>query len=104
MSQVKEDLICEIIRLSQTNLLDKKCANQNRETQEQIAVDWIRKNAADYRSDFQSRLDVFSASKLGEILKRFPAPEKTWVIFWKALNPRPCDEPKYGRRKATHSC
>ena len=49
MSQVKEDLICEIIRLSQTNLLDKKCANQNRETQEQIAVEWIRKNAADYR-------------------------------------------------------
>ena len=69
MSQVKEDLICEIIRLSQTNLLDKKCANQTRETQEKIAVDWIRKNAAEYRSDFQSRLDVFPASKLGEILK-----------------------------------
>tara|TARA_B100000029_G_scaffold505657_1_gene586708 strand:- start:550 stop:807 length:258 start_codon:yes stop_codon:yes gene_type:complete len=69
MSQVKEDLICEIIRLSQTNLLDKKCANQNRETQEQIAVEWVRKNAADYRSDFQSRLSTFPASKLGEILK-----------------------------------
>lgn len=69
MSQVKEDLICEIIRLSQTNLLDKKCANQNGETQEQMAVDWIRKNAADYRSDFQNRLDVFPAAKLGEILK-----------------------------------
>ncbi|MEK9629903.1 MAG: hypothetical protein VW455_12900 [Nitrospinota bacterium] len=69
MSQVKEDLICEIIRLSQTNLLDKKCANQNKEAQEQIAVDWIRKNAADYRSDFQTRLGVFPASKLGEILK-----------------------------------
>ena len=69
MSQVKEDLICEIIRLSQTNLLDKKCANKNKEAQEQIAVDWIRKNAADYRSDFQTRLDVFPASKLGEILK-----------------------------------
>ena len=68
MSQVKEDLICEIIRLSQTNLLDKKCANQNRETQEQIAVEWIRKNAADYRSDFQSRLNSFPASKLVEIL------------------------------------
>ena len=67
MSQVKEDLICEIIRLSQTNLLDKKCANQNRETQEQIAVEWVRKNAADYRSDFQSRLNEIPASKLGEI-------------------------------------
>ena len=69
MSQVKEDLICEIIRLSQTNLLDKKRADMNFEAQEQIAVDWVRQNAADYRTDFQSRLKVFSASKLGEILK-----------------------------------
>jgi hypothetical protein len=69
MNPIKEDLICEIIRLSQTNLLDKKCADQNCEAQEQIAVDWVRQNAADYRTDFQSRLDVFSASRLGEILK-----------------------------------
>ena len=69
MNQVKEDLICEIIRLSQTNLLDKKCANQNGETKEQIAVEWVRKNAADYRTDFKSRLDVYTASKLGEILR-----------------------------------
>ena len=69
MSQIQEDLICEIIRLSQTNLLDKKCANMSCETQDQVAVDWIRKNAADYRVDFHSRLDIYSASKLGEILK-----------------------------------
>jgi hypothetical protein len=69
MSQIKEDLICEIIRLSQTNLLDKKCANMSCETQEQVAVDWIRKNAADYRVDFQTRLNTYSASKLGEILR-----------------------------------
>jgi hypothetical protein len=41
----------------------------SREAQEQVAVDWIRKNAADYRVDFHSRLDIYSASKLGEILK-----------------------------------
>ena len=58
MNQVKEDLICEIIRLSQTNLLDKKCANKNGEKKEQIVVEWIRKNAADYRTDYQSRLDL----------------------------------------------
>lgn len=69
MSRIKEDLICEIIRLSQTNLLDKKCANMSFETQEQAAMDWIRKNAANYRVDFQSRLEAFSASRLGEILK-----------------------------------
>lgn len=69
MSRIKADLICEIIRLSQTNLLDKKCANMSCDTQEQVAVDWVRKNAADYREDFQSRLEVYSATRLGEILK-----------------------------------
>ena len=69
MSRIKADLICEIIRLSQTNLLDKKCANMRCDTQEQVAVDWVRKNAADYRLDFQSRLEVYSATRLGEILK-----------------------------------
>ena len=69
MSRIKADLICEIIRVSQTNLLDKKCANMTCDTQEQVAVDWIRKNAADYRLDFQSRLEVYSATRLGEILK-----------------------------------
>ena len=69
MSRIKEDLICEIIRLSQTNLLDKKCANMSCDTQEQVAVDWIRKNAADYRVNFQSRLEVHSATRLGEIFK-----------------------------------
>ena len=62
-------MICEIIRLSQTNLLDKKCANMSCDTQEQVAVDWVRKNAADYRMDFQSKLEVYSATRLGEILK-----------------------------------
>ena len=69
MSRIKADLICEIIRLSQTNLLDKKCANMSCDTQEQVAGDWVRKNAADYRLDFQSRLEVYSATRLGEILK-----------------------------------
>ena len=69
MTLIKADLICEIIRLSQTNLLDKKCANMSCDTQEQVAVDWVRKNAADYRVDFQSRLEVYSATRLGEILK-----------------------------------
>ena len=69
MSRIKADLICEIIRLSQTNLLDKKCANMSCDTQEQVAVDWVRKNAADYRVDFQSRLEVYSATRLGEIFK-----------------------------------
>ena len=39
------------------------------DTQEQVTVDWVRKNAADYRLDFQSRLEIYSATRLGEILK-----------------------------------
>ena len=69
MSRIKADLICEIIRLSQTNLLDKKCANMSCDSQERVAVDWVRKNAADYRVNFQSRLEVYSATRLGEIFK-----------------------------------
>ena len=69
MSMIKADLICEIIRLSQTNLLDKKCANMSCDTQEQVAVDWVRKNAADYRVNFQSKLEVYSATRLGGIFK-----------------------------------
>jgi hypothetical protein len=76
MSGIKEDLVCEIIRLSQTNLLDKKCANMSAETQDQVAVDWIQKNAAKYRVDFQSRLEVYSASQLSEILKELTVSEK----------------------------
>ncbi len=69
MSRIKQDLICEIIRLSQTNLLDKKCAKMSCETQEQIVLDWIRKNAAGYRVEFHTRLNALSASRLGRILK-----------------------------------
>ena len=76
MSGIKEDLVCEIIRLSQTNLMDKKCANMSAETQDQVAVDWIQKNAAKYRVDFQSRLEVYSASQLSEILKELTVSEK----------------------------
>ena len=87
MNPIKEDLICEIIRLSQTNLLDKKCADKNCEAQEQIAVDWIRQNAADYRTDFQLRLDIFSASKLGEILKTLSNSGKDLSDILEGLEP-----------------
>ena len=87
MNQIKEDLICEIIRLSQTNLLDKKCSDMNFEAKEQVAVDWVRQNAADYRTAFQSRLDVFSASKLGEILETLSNSEKDLSDILEGLEP-----------------
>jgi plasmid replication initiation protein len=87
MSRIKEDLICEIIRLSQTNLLDKKCTNMGFETQEQVAMDWIRKNAANYRVDFQSRLEAYSASRLGEILKDFTETGKDLSDILEGIEP-----------------
>ena len=87
MSRIKADLICEIIRVSQTNLLDKKCANMTCDTQEQVAVDWIRKNAADYRLDFQSRLEVYSATRLGEILKDLTGTGKDLIEILEGIEP-----------------
>ncbi len=83
MSRIKEDLIGEIIRLSQMNLLGKKCANMSHEAREQVAMDWIRKNAADYRVDFHSQLDTFSVSRLGEILKDITETGKDLNDIWK---------------------
>ena len=87
MSLIKADLICEIIRLSQTNLLDKKCANMSCDTQEQVAVDWVRKNAADYRVDFQSRLELYSATRLGEILRDLTGTEKDLNEILEGIEP-----------------
>ena len=87
MSLIKADLICEIIRLSQTNLLDKKCANMSCDTQEQVAVDWVRKNAADYRVDFQSKLEVYSATRLGEIFKDLTATGKDLNEILEGIEP-----------------
>lgn len=69
MSQIKDDLICEIIRLSQTNFLVKKQAEDQGEAGERKVVEWIKENAAAYRKNFVTQLDSFSAMKLSEILK-----------------------------------
>ena len=68
MSHIKDDLICEIIRLSQTNLLEKKKAEEGEGGDEQCILDWITKNAAGYRMKFQTRLGSCSATELGGIL------------------------------------
>ncbi|NIQ01743.1 MAG: hypothetical protein GWM98_16255, partial [Nitrospinaceae bacterium] len=49
MSQIKDDLICEIIRISQTNLLGKKTAESREDPGEGNVLEWIKNNAASYR-------------------------------------------------------
>jgi len=68
MSLIKDDLICEVIRVSQTNLLGKKTARGNGESGEKIVLEWIRCNAASYRKDFKVCLEPYSTAELGDIL------------------------------------
>ena len=72
MSPLKADLICEIIRKSQCNLLEKKGFNQpngSRSCEDQV-VSWVRHNARDYREHFRCCLESLSTSELGDILKQ----------------------------------
>lgn len=71
MSPLKADLICEIIRKSQCNLLEKKGFNKSNGTDanEEAVLSWVRHNARDYREHFRCCLEELSTSELGEILK-----------------------------------
>lgn len=70
MSQIKDDLICEIIRVSQTNLLGKKRSEAEDNKGEESVLDWIKCNAANYRESLMAHLNAFSATELGEILSK----------------------------------
>lgn len=71
MSPIQQDLINEIIRVSQTNFLGRGegLDKDHPGAHEQDVVEWISNNAATYREYFETRLDSFSARELGHILK-----------------------------------
>jgi len=69
MSRIKDDLICEIIRVSQTNLLGRKQSEEGADGEVGV-VNWINNNAANYRKSFMVSLDAFSARELGDILSK----------------------------------
>ena len=68
MSRIKDDLVCEIIRVSQTNLLAKKKAESCDESGEDNVMEWIRCNAASYREDYKECLNAYSSVELGDML------------------------------------
>lgn len=70
MSRIKDDLICEIIRVSQTNLLGRKQSEAGGSGGEEGVINWIKNNAANYRESFMVSLDAFSARELGDILSK----------------------------------
>ena len=71
MQQVKSDLICEIIRASQTNLLEKKklAAENSPDDDDRCVTDWIFKDAQRYRERFCEELESCTCKKLSDILK-----------------------------------
>ena len=70
MTQIKSDLICEIIRKSQTRFLQKKGWVADRsEACEQSVLEWVRNNARDYRDHYKSLLDSCSTGELSDILR-----------------------------------
>ncbi len=71
MSPLKTDLICEIIRKSQCNLLEKKGYNNQNGSDhcEEQVINWVRYNARGYREHFRDCLEILSTSELGDILK-----------------------------------
>ncbi len=72
MSPLKRDLICEIIRTSQTNLLEKKRTGSESDCEEDDPgiLEWIQQHAAEYRSFFGGRLEELSPTELGALLRK----------------------------------
>jgi len=70
MTQIKSDLICEIIRKSQTRFLNKKGWTAERsEACEQSVLEWVKNNACGYRNHYKQQLEALSSGELSEILK-----------------------------------
>ena len=68
MNRVKDDLVSEIIRVSQTNLLARKKTECSEENGDDAVMEWIRRNAASYRESYKECLGSYSAVELGDML------------------------------------
>jgi hypothetical protein len=62
MDPIKYDLVNEVIRVSQTNLLENQPG-------ERAVLEWIQKNAASYREHYNKSLEGFSNQELCGMLK-----------------------------------
>lgn len=70
MTQIKSDLICEIIRKSQTRFLNKKGWTAERsEACEQSVLEWVKNNACGYRNHYKQQLEAYSTGELSELMK-----------------------------------
>lgn len=77
MTQIKSDLICEIIRKSQTRFLEKKGWTADRsEACEQSVLEWVQNNARNYREYYKQQLEPYSTGELSDILKSMDGTDK----------------------------
>jgi len=77
MTQIQSDLICEIIRKSQTRLLEKKgWAVDHSEACEQSVLEWVKNNARGYRNHYKQQLEACSTGELSDILKSLNESDK----------------------------
>jgi hypothetical protein len=70
VSRIKDDLVSEIIRVSQTNLLARKKTESTDESGDDTVMKRIQTNAASYRNKYQDCLDSYSAVELGDMLSK----------------------------------
>jgi len=69
VNQVKADLISELIRVSQTNFLNRKRESCKNGLGDNAVVEWIQGYARSYREGWTSKLESYSTSELGTMLK-----------------------------------
>ena len=97
MSRIKADLICEIIRKSQTNYFEKQGWSDpsKPEISEQFVLDWVKNHAKQYREYYVAQLQMYSTTRLGEILKTLTETRKDLTdIIHRA--PQYSEKPKSG--------
>ena len=76
MSRIKDDLVCEIIRISQTNLLARKKNECSDGSGDDAGMKWIQCNAYSYRENYKECLDSYSAIELGDMLSMLTQSKK----------------------------
>ena len=61
--------------------MDKKKAECSEESENDVVIDWIRCNAANYREDFKDCLASYSSAELGDMLSELTQSKKDLSEF-----------------------
>ncbi|PIQ99655.1 MAG: hypothetical protein COV66_10910 [Nitrospinae bacterium CG11_big_fil_rev_8_21_14_0_20_45_15] len=76
MEQIKTDLISEVIRLSQTNFLNRERANFENGLADDAVLAWIQGNAKSYREGWTDKLESYPMAELGNLLKQLSSSDQ----------------------------